>query len=48
MNSSTEEVAANGSVPYEPPPPHTLGAEIAVVRWGDPWTWVSLGWHDLL
>jgi hypothetical protein len=35
-------------VPNEPPPPDKLGTEIAVVRWGDPWTWLS-GWcHDVL
>jgi len=33
--------------PYEPPPPYTLGNEIAVLKWRDPWIWLSRGWQDV-
>ena len=49
MNATPETSEPLDAVPapYEPPPPYTLGNEIAVLQWGDPWVWLGRGWQDL-
>ena len=50
MNAQPElqpELIDSAPAPYEPPPPYTLGNEIAVLRWGDPLVWLAHGWQDV-
>ena len=46
MNANPEPLDA-APVPYEPPPPFTLGNEIAVLQWRDPLVWLGRGWQDV-
>ncbi len=41
------EPSDSALAPYEPPPPYTLGNEIAVLQWRDPLVWLARGWHDV-
>ena len=46
MNANPEPLDA-APAPYEPPPPFTLGNEIAVLKWRDPLVWLGRGWQDV-
>ncbi len=41
------EPSDSASAPYEPPPPYTLGNEVAALQWRDPLVWLGRGWHDV-